>query len=81
MDEFAAKHERYKTLLRNVFSSGDGKELMTHFRRLFVDVRLYGTTDRDTAYAVAQRDLIMEIIEHANVSKLEQIEVEEDAIN
>ena len=74
------------TLIRNVFSTPDAKELMEHWDDLYVNCRLYAHSDRDTAYAVAQRDLILEIKDHLKTSAGEQIpggtEIgEEDAIN
>ena len=42
---------------------------------MFVDVQLYADTDRETVYAVAQRDLVMELKSHT-VSEL-PVDIEE----
>lgn len=60
--EIVARSDRTRILCRNVLGSGDGKELLDALRRVYVDGKLYGETDRDTVYMVAQRDLIMELI-------------------
>jgi hypothetical protein len=57
-------NERFNNLCRNVFSSGEGKELMGFLKRFYVEVKLYQGNDRETVYAVAQHDLIREIESH-----------------
>ena len=56
--------QRFNTLCRNVFTGGEGQELMEALERIFCDVKLYAETDRATVYAVAQRDLIIELKSH-----------------
>ncbi len=60
--DIVQKAQRFKTLCRNVLSSGQGRELLDELRDLYMDGKLYQETDRATIYAVAQRDLIMELI-------------------
>ena len=55
---------RFTILCRNVFSSGEGPELIKHMKRLFVDVKLYQDTDRETVYSVAQCDFVRELESH-----------------
>lgn len=81
MLEMTKKHDRYKALCRQVFNTADGKELMSHFEELFVDCRLWSEEARATDYAVAQRDLIMEIKDHAGLLTTVEIEEEQNAIN
>lgn len=65
VDEIRKDNENFQGLCRRVFSSGEGKQLMNHMERLFLDVKLYHSTDRETVYAVAQRDFVIELKSHA----------------
>ena len=73
--EIQKDNRRFTTLCRNVFSSGEGKELMEQMHRLFVDVKMYQGTDRETVYVVAQRDFVMELKGHT-ISEL-PVDIEE----
>lgn len=76
VDEIKKDNENFKTLCRRVFSSGEGRQLMEHMERLFIDVKLYADTDRETVYAVAQRDFVVEMKECARGEL--PVEVEEE---
>ena len=67
--DFVENAAKYKDLCRRVLNSPNGKELVAHWDRLFVDVPLYQGSDRETVYAVAQRDLITEIKDHAGLDR------------
>lgn len=69
VDDIVKETKRFNTLCRNVLSSGEGRELLKYLEKIFVDNRLYHDTDRETVYAVAQRDLIVELKSHT-VSEL-----------
>lgn len=69
IDEIKKGNQRFNILCRNVFSTAEGRELMDHMKRLYVDVKLYQETDRATVYAVAQCDFIRELESHT-VSEL-----------
>ena len=64
-EDFIKLEQRFQTLCRNVFSSGQGAELLDHLKRVYIDGKLFQDTDRATVYCVAQRDLIMEL-EHSS---------------
>ncbi len=72
-----AENERFRTLCRNLFSSGDGKELIESLSRIYCDGKLYQETDRATIYAIAQRDLVLELkdITRSGVEKANGVEV------
>jgi hypothetical protein len=59
--DFQKAEQAFKTLCRNVLSSGQGKEMLEHLERIYCDGKLYQNNDRETVYCVAQRDLIMEL--------------------
>ena len=68
-DEFLKMEQRFKTLCRNIFSSGQGLELMEQLERVYCDGKLFQGTDRETVYCIAQRDLIMEL-KHSSKGEL-----------
>ena len=72
-EDFIKLEQRFKVLCRNVFSSGQGAELLDHLKRVYTDGKLYQDTDRATVYCVAQRDLIMEL-EHSSKGGAEENE-------
>ena len=53
--------ERVKTLTRNVFESGQGKELLDLWRYYFVYGKLFDDNAATTAYFVARRDFVVEL--------------------
>lgn len=63
-EEFAAKQRRFETLCRNVFSGGEGAELLAHLQKVYVQGKLYFDTDRETVYAIGQRDLVEQLSEY-----------------
>ncbi len=67
-----AENERFRILCRNLFSSGDGKELIESLSRIYCDGKLYQETDRATIYAIAQRDLVLELKDIAQSGAFKQ---------
>lgn len=65
VEQIQEENRRFINLCQITFSSGQGAELLELMKRIYVDVRMMHSTDRDTVYAVAQRDLIMEIENHS----------------
>jgi hypothetical protein len=59
--EFIKMEQDFKILCRNVFGSGQGKEVLAHLERIYCDGKMYQNSDRETVYCVAQRDLILEL--------------------
>jgi len=64
--EMLKRSQRYKTLCRNIFSSGDGKELMKIMKEVYCDCALFYSTDRETSYYIGQRDIVLEL--YSNVT-------------
>lgn len=60
-EDFLKMEEDFKTLCKNVFASAKGRELLGQLKRVYCDGKLYQTTDRETVYCLAQRDLILEL--------------------
>lgn len=60
-ENIVKKQKRFKTLCRNIFSGGEGKELLEYLENVYVNGRLYFDTDRETVYSIAQRDLVMQL--------------------
>lgn len=58
MVEIAARNQ---LLVRNVFSTPEGKELLELWNSVYVMCDFWGKDDRDMHYAIGQRDLIIEI--------------------
>ncbi len=63
-EEMVKEHQRFKTLCRNVFSSAQGKELLSELRTVYCDGQLYDDNERTTAYLIGQRDVIMELTDN-----------------
>lgn len=64
VEDLEKRRTRFDTLCRNVFSTHEGQELMKMLESMFCDIPMYQETDRLTVYAVAQRDLVLEIKSH-----------------
>ncbi len=62
---------RHQTLVRNVFSTADGRELLELWMDEYVHGDLYGPDDRAMIYRIGQRDLVLEI-EHAVKRRIEE---------
>ncbi len=74
VDEIQQEARDFKALCRRVFSGGEGKQLMDHLQRYYVDIKLYADNDRAMIYNVAQRDLVMEMKNHALPADIEEVE-------
>jgi len=59
--ELIVQADIIKLLSRNVFNTAAGKDLLKELKNIYVYGNLYCSTDRDTVYYVAQRDLILEL--------------------
>ncbi len=71
-----AENKRFETLIRNVFGSGQGKELLESLSVVYCDGKLCFDDDRSTVYAVAQRDLVLEFKHISQSGEIKQDGVE-----
>lgn len=55
------KAEHVKKLTRDVFGSGQGKELLDLWKYYFVYGKLFDENPQTTAYFVARRDFVVEM--------------------
>jgi len=58
---FIETEKRFRILCGIVFSSGSGKDLLDQLERIYCEGKLFQSTERETIYCIAQRDLIMEL--------------------
>lgn len=60
-DDYFKLKDRFSVLKRVVFGTVEGKELLSLLEQRYVNCKLFQENDRDTVYAIAQRDLIIEL--------------------
>lgn len=60
-EEIIRDNERYDDLVRRVFVSPDGQELLAMMQKTFVEGPIYDESERATVYALAQRDFVLEL--------------------
>ena len=60
-EEQVTKYDRYKILKRNVFATGQGKELMDLMIDIHTNGALFDDDPRKEAYYLGQRDLVLEL--------------------
>ena len=52
----------FQNKVESVFNSGSGKEVLAYMERLYVTGKLFHTDERSTAFALGQREVVMDLI-------------------
>jgi len=60
-EEIDAIRNRYDDLIRSVFKTPAGEELLKQWGELFLESDLFSESERQTCYALGQRDFVLEI--------------------
>ena len=61
-EELIQRIEARKQKIRDLFGSGTGKEILDSWEQGIANAKLFHDDERTTAYAIGQRDFIVEII-------------------
>ena len=60
-EEIVQQIEAQKQKIRAVFGSGAGKEILDGWMQNVANAKLFHDDERTTAYAIAQRDFVLEL--------------------
>ena len=61
-EDYVKKHKAFQDCVRGLFSTTHGKDILQHLKEVYVDGSLYHKTDRDTAFALGQREVILDLV-------------------
>ena len=60
-EEVIQRVEAHKQKIRDIFGSGAGKEVLDFWLQNVANAKLFYDDERTTAYAIGQRDFILEL--------------------